>query len=792
MDKSAVCYFTMTTAAGTPISHIIDKASFTIGRSQSADIPILSSSISREHLRIEIQNQNLKLTDLGSANGTFVDGVALTPHVPTEISSDQVVHIGSDDHVFQFLILNRPQEMQTLESVQLELKSQVSTVLHQLEASAKDDLENRKKVIEQQGRESAQKLIQSAQIDAQKILEKAHNESLLLKSTVADEIKLATDKALIKAQEIKSSAIQDSQNLIEQAKKQAFEIKQNSQNESQRILQDAHKKSIAQQEEIDLQLERLTDIAQNKSIEILRQAEEKSNVLTSDALIQSKKIIEAAHLEVHALKERAHTEALEITHKAMQKSENIIFSAQAESNEKIKSRIAEHENEIKLLKEAALNSLEKERDQFLNKTKEEAKRQQEEIIDSFSNERENKQQLLRTIDSQILDFSHKRESLNKELELLTSKHSEQELHINENTTTLKLLQKKISENEEILKKLHFAEKKEIELTENIKNLNEKISELNSQFEFTQQKTKDEHSVFLNQLLVQKEQKKEELEKEMQQKKLYLMKQIDFEHQQEELRLQQLRKHQITDIARSIEINLIEKLGTIIPQNSLHQISDLSSAIFDIVTQQMSKQSSMVQIQTQTQKSETAHKQENRLIYLKRAGGAFAVVFIAAIAIFRYEILTTYRELRNSNVAREFANERKRLGVFKPTQDDLFRDNYVDNVIYLKKYSEIKLKEETVQAWTKTLSDIDFLTQHGLSEEDIIYFVAAETNMVKRLEELKSKIDQVYLKEELERIHNAEKEDIDRLARILKNEENLRLIRDMEKSFFQKLRSPAGE
>jgi pSer/pThr/pTyr-binding forkhead associated (FHA) protein len=52
-----------------PISGLME-----IGRALECDISILEPSLSRKHAELEIHNGDLVLTDLGSANGTYVNG----------------------------------------------------------------------------------------------------------------------------------------------------------------------------------------------------------------------------------------------------------------------------------------------------------------------------------------------------------------------------------------------------------------------------------------------------------------------------------------------------------------------------------------------------------------------------------------------------------------------------------------------------------------------------------------------------------------------------------------------
>lgn len=54
----------------------------TIGRSKECDIRLPCDQVSRKHCQIELEGENAHITDLGSANGTFVNGERVAEKVP--------------------------------------------------------------------------------------------------------------------------------------------------------------------------------------------------------------------------------------------------------------------------------------------------------------------------------------------------------------------------------------------------------------------------------------------------------------------------------------------------------------------------------------------------------------------------------------------------------------------------------------------------------------------------------------------------------------------------------------
>ncbi len=66
----------------------------TIGR-EAADVLLVNSTVSRKHGRVLVEDAGVFIEDIGSANGTFVDGVKLEPNQRVEIKDGSEITIGS-------------------------------------------------------------------------------------------------------------------------------------------------------------------------------------------------------------------------------------------------------------------------------------------------------------------------------------------------------------------------------------------------------------------------------------------------------------------------------------------------------------------------------------------------------------------------------------------------------------------------------------------------------------------------------------------------------------------------
>lgn len=70
------------------------KISVSVGRAPQCDLVIPHDSISRNHCQIEFINGEFFITDTGSSNGTFIDGVRLQTHDRVKYKNTQHLKLG--------------------------------------------------------------------------------------------------------------------------------------------------------------------------------------------------------------------------------------------------------------------------------------------------------------------------------------------------------------------------------------------------------------------------------------------------------------------------------------------------------------------------------------------------------------------------------------------------------------------------------------------------------------------------------------------------------------------------
>ncbi|MBC7385398.1 MAG: FHA domain-containing protein [Cryobacterium sp.] len=84
---------------GGPTREFSGGRTFVIGRSQNADFSIPHPNLSREHVRMSLKDGEVWMEDLGSANGTFVQGQKIPPNSVVKIKPHYRVLLGTGSNV---------------------------------------------------------------------------------------------------------------------------------------------------------------------------------------------------------------------------------------------------------------------------------------------------------------------------------------------------------------------------------------------------------------------------------------------------------------------------------------------------------------------------------------------------------------------------------------------------------------------------------------------------------------------------------------------------------------------
>jgi len=72
----------------------IPKEGLLIGRSSACDLCLADEFVSAKHCKVFFENEELFIEDLGSSNGTFIDGTEIKTQCATPIVPGQGIQVG--------------------------------------------------------------------------------------------------------------------------------------------------------------------------------------------------------------------------------------------------------------------------------------------------------------------------------------------------------------------------------------------------------------------------------------------------------------------------------------------------------------------------------------------------------------------------------------------------------------------------------------------------------------------------------------------------------------------------
>ncbi len=75
---------------------LLSEFPYTIGRARDCDLVLDQTGVSRLHVRLDFEHEQVTVTDLGSTNGTYVNRQRIESHRPRRLKSGDVVNLGGD------------------------------------------------------------------------------------------------------------------------------------------------------------------------------------------------------------------------------------------------------------------------------------------------------------------------------------------------------------------------------------------------------------------------------------------------------------------------------------------------------------------------------------------------------------------------------------------------------------------------------------------------------------------------------------------------------------------------
>ena len=80
----------------------LEEVETSIGRGEECSLQLDGKGISRMHARLTFTGRRPQLLDLGSSNGTFVNGLRLKPNIPHDLKHADVVRFAQARCTYSF------------------------------------------------------------------------------------------------------------------------------------------------------------------------------------------------------------------------------------------------------------------------------------------------------------------------------------------------------------------------------------------------------------------------------------------------------------------------------------------------------------------------------------------------------------------------------------------------------------------------------------------------------------------------------------------------------------------
>ncbi len=800
---SHLCLIQHKTGTGI-VTHLLDKNSFQLGRSQEADLPLPLPSVSRLHLRIELEGQDIFLTDLGSANGTFLNGKQVPAQSKILLQAKDWVQLGQSEDTFQFSCFSKPLEFLPLEEQRKSLKMMLSELEKTLEKELQKSLQVEKEKWAQI------KLQQETQIKSQAelSLKKAEKEGIETKeqkiregvleyqrkmNSMDAEAEKIIQKAELEAQKIRDQAADEASQMKSQARIQSDQAIAEAQDQRKKLMQtataDAAQLKVQAQVEIDRQKQSV--MAQQAELgQKMLNFEVEGQALIQKAQIAASELVAQAKQENFLQQEKWQADLQQKIKEAQEESAQILARAQELAQKKVNQAQQDFESEKQKSLLLLHNELENLRADHLKTVERESHDLQRKVIFQYKKEidqwKDEKEELGQSLNAE-----------KKQLELIIVKK-----------TGLESLEKKLLQSQGELEKsielLSHDRNKVLALIEsknqvqsNKEKLQEELLTLQKSLDRLNRDIESRKNSADQEILSQKEksllefqnQKKAQIE-ELAQNRMNALAEIEKLILIEEKKIREVRKNQNLELARGLEIKLIPFLQAQ-KVTGPEVLSQFKNLVLQATQEILHNSETQIRVQTEHLTSNPEEKQKKRLKNLKW-GSALAASFLLVVGLWQKESIQMFFEKAGKNsYAKQIMDDRKKQAVFNPPQDDKYRGNYTDNVIYNRHYLFVKTNQVYTNLWTQKLNDLEFLRSMGLNEESIVSYVAKEANLVIQLGELRKSIDQFYLEQGIKRMRDYEAETVKEITEVLGSAKNWARIQKMEKASLEEFLRKQG-
>lgn len=231
-------YLTIVTPKGSTTKKV-DGDLLSVGRAEDCNLSIAHETMSRRHLSVMLREGQCYVEDHGSANGTFVNGARIAPHVPVRVQSTDEVTLAQSEiklSVSTEAVVRKegfpplPSEEKTLGGKPILTTTQVDREQDRLAAlpDKRSQPESQKKAEELvlEAYKKAAQLVHESEIEAERKVEEIYKRAHELEAKTERVYHEKLNEAIRSAENVFQIAQGDSHQILEAARVRSDEIRE--------------------------------------------------------------------------------------------------------------------------------------------------------------------------------------------------------------------------------------------------------------------------------------------------------------------------------------------------------------------------------------------------------------------------------------------------------------------------------------------------------------------------------------------------------------------------------------
>jgi pSer/pThr/pTyr-binding forkhead associated (FHA) protein len=773
-----------------------------IGRSTEAHIGIPDPGVSRQHFELSLKHGRLWITDLGSANGTTVNGTKIQPKTKVSYNEGELIQVGSSRVGMAVTLIEKAFDLRSVENSNLDDNEKENLIA--LVQSAHAEAERIAKIVKEQTEQAinsaeskASHLISQANFRSDEIISAANTEAGRIKEDsqrkyaeailraekdaqeAAGDVFRRAEKevhdAELKAKEILSEAerhrqeavskVQDEcQTLFQQGRQNIQELRIAWEEERQKLNLESKNKILETESQARTRAEEILSAADKQKLIVLNQASEQFELAKAEALEKAAQYFSQAEVELKAAQKRAQ----ELVMEATQEGQRIIEKFNQEGLDKKQMIIANAESQAQLHlaeSDATIAQSKAAADQKFSALKRIADSQQAQIDKDAISLKELTENLQKT-DLQLQNVTRILSEKNNELQELQNT-------INTFAADKIFVLSELTRGKEELATLTETRKKAVLDADQVK---QDADRYKSQVELECQELRDQARKEVEGYKAREAEAVDKLKlEEIQKLKEY--------RTEADKSLNRHRSDLINELLRLTEAHILTMVKPSLPASFEWQpvTTRLKSEVRDALEEMVYKSTNHDE---GTNVEEVVNKKASQFLRrLKIIGWSAAAIVIILVSFRPARTLVSRYFLENdaaTTYSKQMRAERDRR--FIPEKKLEWRDSYTEALLYSEGFVELKLDSKYQDQWIRDLHEYLY-GKLRVDEDSIVRLVSLEAAMVTKLKEQADTIHPDYVNEQISKMKEMESDTVKQMRQIIGSNEKYEKFRKFSQDYY---------